>query len=486
MSVVRRQSIKNTVYTYIGICIGILSTVYFQPYFLSKEEVGITRLIVSLSSVISAVSCLGVTSVIVRFFPLFQGNRRDFFSIVVFFPALGFFLMCAIVWLFKEPILNFYSKNSKIISIYSIPIMMGGLFTSFASAFTAYCNSLKKSSTATLVNEIFMRVGLVLVIILYAYGILSQGYYIYSISIVFFVQLVLLFVIIRIFDQPSVSLRFFSDNKFAKEIIYFGFISSFIQIAGIGIKFVDVVMVGKYLSMSAVGIYSIAAFMGLILDTPLNAIEKIAGPKISRLLSENNHYEIEKIYKLSSKYLMMVCGLAGSVLVITARPILETIPGNYSEGFLVTIIICFGAFINAATGVNYSIITYSQYYRLGAFFYFILLMITIVLNITLIPLYGIKGAAIATALASIIHNLLRFIFIKVKFNMQPFTLDSLKISMIIIISVFVPLLINIENNYMLIFLRASIAAFIFSGLILGLKIFSIKEIKQELSVFRRV
>ncbi|MHB8260747.1 MAG: lipopolysaccharide biosynthesis protein [Bacteroidia bacterium] len=488
MTVVRRQGVKNTVYTYAGIVLGVVSTLYVQPFFLTKEQIGITRLVISVATIFASFACLGITSVVVKFLPLFYDKEKKhggFFTLAIVFPVVGFAvcLLCAL--LFKDSILSFYGKNAAILATYFIPIAMMALIMSLIYAFTAYCGAINKSSPATLINEVVSRVGFMSCILLFSYGITTQNVFVYTLSIVYFIQLVLLFGIISHFDHPTFRTSFFADNKHLKEIMVYGITFSFIQITGICTKFVDIILVGKYETMQQVGVFSIAAFIGLVIETPLLALEKIAGTKIAKLFAQNNHSEIEKIYKLSSKYLMLICGLMGSVLVVCIKPTLALLPNDYSAGAVVTIIICIGAFFNAATGTNYSILTYSKHYKLGAVFYAFLLVLTITLNMLLIPLYGIMGAAIATCAASITHNLLRFIFIKVKLNMQPFTFDSLKIVLIIAVSVLVAYNITIENKYLLILTRGTVASLIFIGLVVALKVFSIKEIKAEVDSLKK-
>jgi O-antigen/teichoic acid export membrane protein len=487
MSVVRRQGIKNTVYTYLGIILGILSTLYIQPFFLTKEQIGITRLVISVATILASVSCLGITSVIVKFFPLFHNKEKkhnNFFTIALVFPIIGFGLCFGLICLFSGHILHFYGKNANILLMYFHPIMLSSFFICLVFSFSAYCNAIDKSSLPTFINEVVNRAGFIFCILLFSYGVTTQNVYIYTLSFIYFIQLVLLFLIINHSGHPSLSLSFFSNNSNLKKIIGFSLISAFIQITGISIKFIDVVFVGKYETLSQVGIYSIAAFIGLVLETPLTALEKIAGAKIARLFASDNLTEIEKIYKLSSKYLMAFCGFFGCVLVVCIQPVLTLLPGDYSSGAMVTIIICIGAFINSATGVNYSIITYSNFFKLGALFYFLLLVLTVILNLILIPRYGITGAAIATALISVMHNLLRFILIKTKLNMQPFTSDSLKIILIAFVSILTAYWLQFENPYLLILLKGFVAGGIFGVLIITLKVFTVKEIKQEIEGFK--
>ncbi|MGZ3863776.1 MAG: lipopolysaccharide biosynthesis protein [Bacteroidia bacterium] len=487
MSVVRRQGIKNTVYMYAGIVLGILSTLYIQPFFLSKEQIGITRLIISVATILASVSCLGITSVIVKFFPLFHNTERKhngFFTVALTFPLFGFILCFLLVTLFGKEILHFYGENGAILQQYFWPIMLSTFFICQAFSFSSYCNSINKSSLPTFINEVVNRLGFITCIILFSYGITTENTYVYTLSLIYFIQLVLLFLIINHSGHPHLSFSFFKNNAHLGAIVSYGLISAFIQITGISIKFIDVVFVGKYETLGQVGVYSIAAFIGLVLETPLNAIERIAGPKISRLFAENNTGEIKKIYKLSSKYLMVFCGFFGCVLVVCIEPLLSLLPGDYSSGALVTIIVCIGAFFNSATGVNYSIVTYSNFFKLGALFYFLLLVLTVALNMILIPMYGIIGAGLATAAVSVLHNLLRFALIQQKLKMHPFTIDTLKIILIIAVSVLASYWIQTENKYLVIFLRGLASASVFTVLIVGLRVFSLKEIKQEIQGFK--
>jgi peptidoglycan biosynthesis protein MviN/MurJ (putative lipid II flippase) len=57
--------------------------------------------------------------------------------------------------------------------------------------------------------------------------------------------------------------------------------------------------------------------------------------------------------------------------------------------------------------------------------------VTIGLNLTFIPVYSISGAALATAIAFIIHNFIMLTFVKWKLNLHPFSINMLKIFAVI-------------------------------------------------------
>jgi len=71
-------------------------------------------------------------------------------------------------------------------------------------------------------------------------------------------------------------------------------------------------------------------------------------------------------------------------------------------------------------GLNGAIFNTSKKYRYDLIFTLNLIVIVYVLNLYLIPLYGIEGAAISTAIALIVYNLGRVIFVFFTYNLHPF------------------------------------------------------------------
>jgi O-antigen/teichoic acid export membrane protein len=120
-------------------------------------------------------------------------------------------------------------------------------------------------------------------------------------------------------------------------------------------------------------------------------------------------------------------------------------------------IISVAAFINMITGVNYSILFTSTKYIYGLLFIVLLLFMSIIGNVILIPRYGIMGAAITTAFASIVYNILKYIYILKVFKMQPFDSSFLKIlGVILICGVICYFLPQINNHIVAVIVRSFI------------------------------
>lgn len=66
----------------------------------------------------------------------------------------------------------------------------------------------------------------------------------------------------------------------------------------------------------------------------------------------------------------------------------------------------------------------------------VLVIVTIFANYFLIPEYGIEGAALASALAIIIYNDVKYVHMLIKMNLQPVTIKTLVITLLGALTIF--------------------------------------------------
>ena len=106
--------------------------------------------------------------------------------------------------------------------------------------------------------------------------------------------------------------------------------------------------------------------------------------------------------------------------------IFSLLPTKFQGGKWVVFYIAIAQLFSMANGINGTIIVNSKYYRYDLYTNVILVFVTITTNYLLIPEYGIDGAAMATAISVLLFNIIRLILIKVKMNMHPFSLQTIK------------------------------------------------------------
>jgi O-antigen/teichoic acid export membrane protein len=94
----------------------------------------------------------------------------------------------------------------------------------------------------------------------------------------------------------------------------------------------------------------------------------------------------------------------------------------------------------------------------------LLVVLTIIINVLLIPVYGIEGAAMATATSLFIYNFLKLLVVKVKINVQPFSFNTYKvIALACIVYFLVPVIpLDFSNDFFSIIIRSIIIVLLYS------------------------
>ena len=93
MGEIKKQGISNAIISYIGIAIGFINLLVLQPILLSPEEIGLTRILFSFSSIMSTVIPLGMINITLRFFPIFENKEKKhngFFGFSILIAFVGF------------------------------------------------------------------------------------------------------------------------------------------------------------------------------------------------------------------------------------------------------------------------------------------------------------------------------------------------------------------------------------------------------------
>jgi len=453
MGIIKRQGIKNTFIIYIGIIIGFISLLVIQPLYLTKSEIGLTRLLLAFASLFSSVFAFSISNITVKFFPYFKdynNKHNGFFGLTVIIPVVGSAIGCLLVLLLKDVIINYYSSQSKVFIFFFYHTFFFSFILSFILALNSYSNALLKTTIPSFLNDVFTRLVFIVLVLLYAFNYLSYNQFIWSFILSYLLQATLLILYIIKYGQPSFKINKKIINEIGSiTLVKYGAILTITTITSLGLKFLDMIMIGHYKTDADVGVYSIAAFIATIIETPLNSLERIANPKIAHHLAEKNYSEVKSIYFQSSKYLTLIGAWLTLMICVNVKDLLLLLPNDYSEGIMVSVIMSIGAFINMCTGVNYPILFNSDKYYFGSIFIAIMLIVTVVLNMILIPIYGILGAAISAAIASVVYNLLKYLFIYFEFKMQPFSKETLKIILVLFIAFMINFFIPDTNSHVL-------------------------------------
>ena len=106
------------------------------------------------------------------------------------------------------------------------------------------------------------------------------------------------------------------------------------------------------------------------------------------------------------------------------------LPSEYVKAKYVLLYVGLAKLYDECTGVNTSIIQFSDFFRLMLYFNGLLVLLLVVTNYLLIPVMGIEGAGLATLISIFAVNTIRLIIIKVKMNIVPFTSKSIVVPIV--------------------------------------------------------
>jgi len=191
---------------------------------------------------------------------------------------------------------------------------------------------------------------------------------------------------------------------------------------------VDQVMISGMLGLHWNGIYTTAFYIAVVIEMPRRALTQITTPLVSRAFDRGDMAEVGTLYKKVSINQM----IAGSLLYIgiaaNLSSIFRLVPNNevFIQGITVVNVIGIGKLLDMTFSLNGEIIVMSRYFRFNVVSLIILAFLAVLLNLWLIPIYGIDGAAWASAIALFLYNAVKMAFVWIRLGVQPFAWNNVK------------------------------------------------------------
>lgn len=111
---------------------------------------------------------------------------------------------------------------------------------------------------------------------------------------------------------------------------------------------------------------------------------------------------------------------AAALLLAVGEPILSLFGKGFAAGYPLMFILAFGLLARAAVGPIERLLSMLGEQRICALVYFNAFALNVMLCVLLIPLYGLSGAAIATATSLTVESVLLFIVTKMRLGLHTF------------------------------------------------------------------
>jgi O-antigen/teichoic acid export membrane protein len=475
MGVIQQQTLKSSLYNYLGIFIAFISVYLIQPHALTKEQVGLTNLLPNYALLFAQFAMLGFNGT-TRYFPYFRNEEKQHHGYLFLSCAVaiaGTLLFMIVAYVFKDDIISQKAQKSDLFKAYYWYLVPLTIFTLFFNVFNLYARMLYDVVTGTFLSEFIKRVLILVPLALIYFKIISFEWF----MILWLAANILptLLLMLKLIYDKQFPLRpdfKFLDKDMTRKMVNICLFAILTGYAPIILQNLDSYFINRRFGLDSAGVYSLAFYFASIITVPTKALYGIAYTIVADAWKNNNLIHISELYEKSCINQLISSLFIFTLIWANIDFVFHWLPHDYSSGKYVVFFVGLGFVVDSATGINSILIGTSKHYKYDSFFYVLLIGVTILLNILLIPKYGLTGAAVAYAVALITFNFFRYLFILFVFKMQPFTL-KIPGTIIIMLAVYflAAWLIPADNNWLLnAVLKSGLITVLFGAAVYALKL----------------
>jgi O-antigen/teichoic acid export membrane protein len=395
------------VFGVVGYALSFLSSLLAARYF-GPSNFGIYSLATTLLGIATLIAYLGIPAGISRFVPYYhaQHDERSLVGYLRFVLAVPLFISLAIsvlFFVFAENIAHFFSYPAPLVQllrIVSIIIPFRIISDMLGSIITARKLVLFDQLRYNVMEKGSFLLGLIIVLFfhlnLYALMVVMAS----SILVSFFYSIVAYNTKVRISLRGAHTTHYREWLNFSLPLLFSGFLILIISWS-------DRIFIGKFLTSADLGIYSVVFSLVTVLVFFQSAFSVLFVPLIAEHYARDEHDQISFIFRKAAGWVFGLSFPVFLVLLLYSKQLLTIFYGpSYAAGYLALVILSIGFLINISTGLNKEVILLhglTKFLFLNSFF---IATYNIVLNLLLVPSYGILGAAVASSSAMILDNII--------------------------------------------------------------------------------
>ncbi|MFL2615562.1 MAG: lipopolysaccharide biosynthesis protein [Candidatus Marisimplicoccus sp.] len=427
MGIVVRQSFLNLISIGIAFLIGAVNTLYLYPTFLGSKLQGLIIALLAISNLLQPFISFGTQHAVIRYYSKYnkKTDKDGLLTLSIIIPLVIVILFVPIFFTYYDQIRLYLFQSDQSLSKYAYVILFIAVSTSFFEVFYSWLRVKLKSVFGNFLKELYPRLLIAFLLISYSYGILNFENFVLFLIYGYYLRLLIVIIYSFYINKPRISFAFKSDFKEVFKYCLLIFLSG---AASSIILDIDKSMLSSILTVENVAYYSVAVFIAAVIEIPGRAMFQILSPVVADAINKNHFKKLEGLLKKSSTNLVLVASLFFLLINLNLNDFYEMLnQDGYSIGIPIVIIVSFGKLYSMSIGCINNIISNSKYYYYTFWFSLFSSILAVVLNIYLITEYGIVGAAYATLIVLIIMNSLKLYLIKVKFNIHPYSKDTVKI-----------------------------------------------------------
>lgn len=183
--------------------------------------------------------------------------------------------------------------------------------------------------------------------------------------------------------------------------------------------YTDIVMLGFFVPAEDVGLYRVAVQGALLVIFGLQVVTMITSPYLARLHAQNDIKRLQRLITISARVAFAASLAITLVYLFFGDLIIELFFGEeYLRSYEPLLILSAGQVINGMFGPVGMLLSMTGHERDTAKVLSIAALTNVVLNLMLVPLYGMNGAALATALTLTFWNVMLWRYARLRLGID--------------------------------------------------------------------
>ena len=422
---------KSSVVVFIGFAFSKILTYIYRIIIarnFGPEAYGLFSLALMVASWITILAIFGLDEGLLRYISIFRGRKEENKIRYIFRASFYLLLVTGLIGgaimffsssffsnrVFNEPGLKIF------LQIFSLSVPFSVVFAAFISPLKAY----EKIGWYSFISNILItavHVGFILLLVLAGLKVIAVPLsYLFGIFIGLVVSvLVLKKKVPSIFTKPKIEKKINEKKKEVfREVLAYSWPLLFAGIVWRIFHWTDSFFIGFFQNAVDVGIYNAAVPIAMLLLISSQIFMQLFYPLINKEYSRGRKETVKELSKQVGKWIFAITLPAFILLIVFPEAFLNIL---FGEEYIVAVgalrLLAFGAFFMSLLGISNRLITMIGKSKIIFMDIIIVAAINVVLDIFLIPRYGINGAAFATAISflliSVISAVQAFLYLKI-------------------------------------------------------------------------
>ena len=408
------QALRNFISILMGFAIGGLNNLVVLPWVFGDDRStwGLVTFSAAWAATLAPILAFGSPASIYRFRGRCEreGSLSQLYGSVAQ-PGLVLFSLFIVLpaLVFPETSADILGLQGEKRSVVRPIALLTGLQTCHVY-FIGFLSSNLKTSLATFTQETLFKVGYLALVTAVGYGIVSRPQFLPG-FICLYAMVLSILLAQAIANGFKIDIRGIRDRKLLRELRWYSGTMILGSSASIIISQIDIIMVGRLMSLEWVPLFAIASFIAAVVQIPKRAVGRLWNPLIASAMDKVDVTEAFRIVKLNHQTVLLTSGWILACICACLPEVNALLHEDFRGLNAVILTVGCSRIIEGSAGGSMMLLGQSKHYSWLIGLNWSMVFIAIPLNLFFIPESGLGlglwGAALATLLATGVSVLCR-------------------------------------------------------------------------------